>query len=241
VQIAITAPVVAAWLESRGSGTAGTLTWLAGAVALLVTLFGAWPASAQALRPVPRVVLEVRGLTGGLPEDPTTAADLGFAADTLPDRAFGGAAGLHVYPVRRTGFALGLGGDGVLVRARAPIVDLEGVATGDRLVRQIQGLSGVVSLNFGHSDGWSHISAGAGPLRFKNASSGAGPGPGTENTSPYLLTLNAGGGARWFLSRHVAFMFDVRFYFTRPEAASLDSAGRQAQRLVLLSAGLAIK
>ena len=61
------------------------------------------------------------------------------------------------------------------------------------------------------------------------------------DSSRYLLTINAGGGARWFLSRHVAVMFDIRFYFTRAEAASPNAAGRQAQRLLLLSAGLAIK
>jgi hypothetical protein len=147
---------------------------------------------------------------------------------------------LHVYPVRRPGFALGLGGDGLWARARAPVVDLDGIATGERLVRQVQGLSGLVSLNFGHADGWSHISAGAGPLRFANTLSGTGAEPET-GSSPYLLTVNAGAGARWFLSRHIAVMFDIRFYFTRAEAASPNAAGRQAQRLVLLSAGLAIK
>ena len=224
----------------RGSEVQSAISTTVVAGTLFVTLLGAWPASAQALRPVPLVALEVRGVTGSLPDDPTTASDLGFARDTLPDRAFGGAAGLHLYLARRPGFALGIGGDGLLVRARAPVVDLEGTPTGERLVRQLQGLSGVVSLNFGHADGWSHISAGAGPLRFKNVLSGPGVGTGTDD-SAYLLTVNAGGGARWFLTRHIAFMFDVRFYFTRAEPASGDAAGRQAQRLVLLSAGLAIK
>jgi len=211
------------------------------ATLIIIMLFGASAAFAQAPRPIPAIALDVRGLTGGLPHDPTTGDDLGFDADTLPDRAFGGAAALHVYPVHRPGFALGVGGEALLARARAPVVDLEGTPTGARLVRQLQGLSGIVSLNFGHADGWSHISGGAGPLRFTNAVSATGVDPETEDSSPYLLTINAGGGARWFLSRHIAVMFDVRFYFTRAEAASPGAAGRQAQRLVLLSAGLAIK
>jgi hypothetical protein len=58
---------------------------------------------------------------------------------------------------------------------------------------------------------------------------------------PTKSTINMGGGARWFASNHVAFCFDVRFYLTRPEAASALFPGRQRSRLLVLSAGLAFK
>ncbi len=208
-------------------------------VLLFAPLF-AGTASAQARRPLPVAVFEVRGVTGELPgTDAVTLDDLGLSGG-LPERAVGGVAGLHVYPVRRARMALGLGGEGVLVRARADIINADGVLTGQRVVRQLQALAGIVSLNFGHAGGWSHVSAGFGPLRFKNALAPAAV-PESAIEAPYRLTLNAGAGARWFLSNHVAFGFDLRMYFIRADVATGASAGHEAARLMLLSAGVTIK
>ncbi len=198
-------------------------------------------AAAQERRPLPVAVVEVRGVTGSLMDDPVTASDFGLSTDVLPDRAWGGVAGLHVYPLRGPGLALGIGGEGLLARGRSALVDAGGAPIGNHVVRQLQGLSGIVSLNFGHQGGWSHISGGLGPLRFKNAFSPTLTLPTPAADAPYLLTLNAGAGARWFLSDHVAFGFDVRMYFTRAEAGTSASASRQAARLMLLSAGVTIK
>ena len=60
-------------------------------------------------------------------------------------------------------------------------------------------------------------------------------------SAPRKATINMGGGARWFFSRHLAFGFDVRFYLTRPEAISGTIPGRARQRLLILSAGVSIK
>jgi len=212
------------------------------AVPLVVAmLLAAAPSFAQEPRPLPVAVLEVRGLTGGLPNDLVTAGDLGLTAATLPDRALGGVAGLHFYPVRRQGFTVGIGGEGLLARGRSDVLDATGAPTGARIVRHLQGLAGIVSLNFGHADGWSHISAGVGPLKFKTAISPPPTLPGDAADPPYALTVNGGAGARWFLSRHAAVGFDIRFYFTRAAVGSPGSAGREAARLVLLSAGVTIK
>lgn len=209
--------------------------------ALSLALLCPLTVSAQERRPLPIAVVEVRGVTGSLMDDPVTAGDLGLAGGMLPGRASGGVAGLHVYPWRRGRLALGLGGEGLLARGRSTLVDATGAPTGIHVVRQLQGLSGIVSLNFGHEGGWSHISGGFGPLRFKNAFSPTLILPTPAADAAYLLTPNAGAGARWFLSDHVAFGFDVRMYFTRAEAGTAASAGRQAARLMLVSAGVAIK
>ncbi len=221
--------------RSRGSRVPG----FAISVAALGLLLSTRAAFAQERQPLPAVVLELRGTTGSLPADVVTAADLGLSP--LPDRAWGGVAGIHVYPGRRRGIALGVGAEGVLVRAQARINDAAGVLTEARVVRQLQGLSGIVSVNFGHADGWSHISAGAGPLRFTNTISPPAAAQALDDTAPYALTLNAGAGARWFLSRHAAFGFDVRFYFTRARATAPGLTGRESGRIVLLSAGVTIK
>ena len=208
--------------------------------AALVVLASAVPARAQERGPIPVAVFEIRGVTGGLPADPATREDLGLSE--LPRRAFGGVAGLQFFPVRRLGFAVGVGGEGLWARTGADIVDTAGALTGDRVVRHLQGLAGIVSLNFGHDGGWSHISGGLGPLTFRDSlSPRPEPSPTQNVLSPYAWTLNAGGGARWFLSRHAGVGFDIRVYFTRAAAETPESAGRQAQRLVLMSMGVTIK
>ena len=224
-------------IDERGRWATRTSQLAALSFALLCPL----TASAQDRRPLPVAVAEVRGVTGSLMDDPVTAGHLGLAGGVLPGRASGGVAGLHVYPLRRGRLALGLGGEGLLARGRSALGSAGGAPTGNHVVRQLQGLSGIVSLNFGHEDGWSHISGGLGPLRFKNAFSATLTVPTPVADAPYLLTLNAGAGARWFLSDHVAFGFDLRMYFTRAEAGTTASAGRQAARLMLLSAGVTIK
>ncbi len=207
-------------------------------LAAFVMLSGVLPAAAQERRPLPIAVLEVRGVASSLPADDVTMTDLGLSGE-LPSRLFGGVAGLHFFPVRRPGLALGVGGEGLLARAAGDIVDAAGAPTNRRVVRDLQGLAGIVSLNFGHETGWSHVSGGLGRLKFTNTTAPGMVGPTIE--SPYAWTLNAGAGARWFLSRHAAFGFDIRFYFTRAAAQTPASAGRGAARLLLLSAGVTIK
>lgn len=218
-------------------------TWIARAALTLAALLMAGPAGAQERRPISVAAFEIRGVTGSLPADAVTMEDLGLSGD-LPARVFGGVAGLHVFPVRREGFALGLGGEGLWARTGADIVDATGNPTGRRVVRHLQGLAGIVSLNFGHEGGWSHVSAGVGPLKYTNSLSPAPappPGAADDEERAYAWTLNAGGGARWFLRRHVGVGFDVRFYLTRVAPQTATSAGRGAARLVLLSVGMTIK
>ena len=64
-----------------------------------------------------------------------------------------------------------------------------------------------LSLNFGSSRGWSYLGAGLGFSQLK-----AGRAESDLEYSPQLLTLNLGGGARWFVSEHVAFTLDGRYY-----------------------------
>ena len=61
------------------------------------------------------------------------------------------------------------------------------------------------------------------------------PAPGRE------ITLNYGGGARWFNTPHLAFCFDVRFYETKPVNPTPTSPGRDRRRLLFLSAGISLR
>jgi hypothetical protein len=203
----------------------------------LFVLLAASPAFAQAQQPIPPFVVDVRGFFAGLGKDPVTAEDLAVDPESLPGRALGGAVGLTFYPIRRNSFALGIGGEGLLARGRSQPVDAAGEPLGLPIERRLQSLAGQLSFNFGHRDGWSYISGGLGPLLFETFQGEAAPAVSPARDT----TLNFGGGARWFTSRHLAVCFDLRFYETKPAIATLTSPGRERKRILVLSVGAAFK
>jgi hypothetical protein len=212
------------------------------AVVLLVTLLPASVAEAQVKRPIAPYVFDVRAFFTPLGQDPITAKDLELETTDLPGRGLGGVAALHLYPIRKERFALGIGGEYLIARGRkvpepvetttaptlpaAPIVE-------QRLIA----LSPQLSLNFGHREGWSYLTAGMGPFSFETFTGTIAPAEKPEKKN----TINMGGGARWFFSPHVAFTFDIRFYLTRPDDLSPSHPGRQRSRLRVLSAGLSFR
>ena len=219
------------------------------ALAFLVT---ARPVAAQLPKPLPAVVVDVRGFYGGLGQDPVTANALGdlLSSETaekdvlpaaLPNRAPGGVIGLHVYPLRRK-ITLGVGAEAVLTQGRSVEKEITPVSptpmpTGFVYRQRLQGISGQVSLNFGHRDGWSYVSAGMGPLAFYTYQGDLRP----AESPPFQMTINMGGGARWFAWNRVAFCFDVRFYQTEPEITTAAYPGRQRKQLRVISAGISLR
>lgn len=188
-------------------------------------------------RVLPPVVVDVRGFNAGFGQDPITAAQLGLLPRDLPGRGFGAVAALQVFPIRRPGFALGVGGEWLTARARRTRDGDDEVSPGPPIEQQLGGLAGSLSLNFGRRDGWSYLSAGMGPMRLSSFVGDASP----EAPAPQKATINLGGGARWFTNDHVAVTFDLRFYLTRPEDPTPSYPGRQRSRLLVLSAGISIK
>lgn len=199
-------------------------------------LVAAAPAHAQSPKPLPTVVIDLRGFYGGVGRDPVTAAGLGIGLTELPGRGPGGVLGVHVYPLRGRNLAIGVGGEAVLARTHAQETDDEGEATGPAVRQRFQGISGSISLNFGHRDGWSYVSAGMGPLGLGTYTGDSSPG-----RPPMKSTINLGAGARWFATSHVAFAFDLRFYQTRPESPTEAYPGRQRARVRVLSAGISLR
>ena len=194
-------------------------------------------AFAQPEPTLPPFVFDIRGFYAALGRDPTTAAELGLAAADLPNRGLGGFAGLHFYPIRTKGFAIGLGGEALLARGRSQPVAQDGTVLGDPIEQRLRSLAGALSLNFGHRQGWSYLTAGMGPFQFPTFQSETAP----EDPAPRQMTLNYGGGARWFINRHVAFGFDIRFYVTKPEVPLPPYPARDRNRLLIMSAGLSFK
>lgn len=218
---------------------ASRMSFAARAGALLLMLVtGAVPAFAQDRDPLPLFAADLRGFYSGLGQDPVTAADLGVEPDQLPARGWGGVAGAHVYPLRGQSIALGVGGEIMMARGRAQQVNpASGEGVGIIVSQRLLGWSPQVSINFGHREGWSYLSAGMGPLSFESYLGDELP----SEAPPKKRTINMGGGARWFVTSRVAFTLDVRWYLTRPEVPVGPFPGRQRTRLLMLSAGVGIK
>ena len=157
-------------------------------------------------------VIDVRGVTSGIPASPGLYPDLGDQF-VVPARGFGFDVGAHIYLFSLGPARLGIGANYIEVRGTAADAD----AT-------LQTIAPQLSFNFGTSDGWSYLSLGAGTARV-NA--------GAEASSS---AINAGGGARWFLKRHLAVGFDVRFHMI---AADGDTMGKSTQ--VSASVGFSLK
>ena len=204
------------------------------------------PAAAQQPKRLPVAALDIRGFYSKLGQDPVTATDLGIDATDLPARGLGGVGALTLYPIRGKSMALGVGGEGLLARGHADLADDQIVTGGtsqasatlsDPIDQRLRGLAVAISLNFGHRDGWSYVSAGMGPMTFATYRGGTAP-PESPRVS---TTLNFGAGARWFMKSHVAFCFDVRFYQTKPEIKTTYYPRRQRTQLLIMSAGMSLR
>ena len=211
----------------------------AGLLVILLRVLSSTPVVGQgAPAPPGPYVVDVRGVSSGLPQGtaflPPLAADL-----SVPSRGTGFDVGAHVYVGRWRGAHLGFGANLVSVRGKAvpPRATSSTTAadapTGPAAVRvTLRTIAPQVSMNFGTADGWSYLSAGAGisevsarTLDLVEISRGSGT----------LMTINAGGGARWFVKRRLAVGFDARLH----RHAKTDTMG--ASILFSISAGISLR
>lgn len=138
--------------------------------------------------PGPYFVVDVRGATSGIPTSiglyPTVPE-----GGQVPSRGFGYDAGAHAYLFNLGTVRIGLG---------VSVIGVRGTATDADATMRI--LAPQLSFNFGTSDGWSYLSVGAGTARVDAEETGSSS------------AINAGGGARWFIKRHLGVGFDIRLH-----------------------------
>jgi hypothetical protein len=189
-------------------------------------------------QPIGRFAVDVRVAFPKFKQDLTTASRLGVTAENLPARAFGLVFGAHVYPTRIGRMTLGLGGE-LLVSGRSRTVKptTEGGDEGPTVNTRFSALSPQVSFNFGKRDGWSYVSGGIGWSTF-TVEREDDPLPAPESRTK---TINYGGGARWFATRHLAFAVDVRFYAVNPQVATATRPAFPRMTLLVLNAGVGFK
>jgi hypothetical protein len=187
------------------------------------------PSAAPALNPPrPLFVVDARGATATIPKDSAFYPPLPEDA-LVPARGFGFDGGAHVYAGRLARVRLGYGADVIFVRA----------TQGDLTTVNATFVAPQVSLNFGTSRGWSYISGGAGVAMIRGQlidESGAS----TSRPSGTMSAVNVGGGARWFMSPHLAFTFDIRLH-RLGHATGEDGMQTPTAMLSSVSAGFSLK
>jgi hypothetical protein len=191
---------------------------------VIMILLAANPPAARAQELPPRIplfVVDLHGAFARLPGDNQALADSrGIALGELPGPAFGADLALHVYPLRFRTITFGIGGQVIFARKHTTGL----VAAGQTLLKPVteRFVSGApqISFNFGNGTGWSYISGGIGQSVWQIIPDGADT---LTSDTDRIKTINYGGGARWFMKKHLAFSFDVRIYAMNPGAPAVQA------------------
>jgi hypothetical protein len=224
--------------------------------ALLLLTIGAAEAAAQDpdpdRAPIGWFAADARGVFAKYTGDDALPAFLDVTRENLARRGLGFTLGAHVYPVRFSRrVSLGVGAEVLFSRGSKTLKlesnggEEEEVPDGPTVDARLSAFSPQVSLNFGGRDGWSYISGGIGWTEFstevKLETSGTPVTPGNDEKTPRTSTINYGGGARWYMKRHVAFSLDLRFYRVKASEATSKLPALAGTRLLMLSAGVSFK
>ena len=204
-------------------------------VAFTLVVCGISPALAQPADPVGPFAVDVRGLTTGLP----TASGWVPAVPegtVVPSRGYGLDFGIHVYPFQLGPARVGFGGALTFARGTAPTDTVEGR---EEVVTRSSTLAPQISFNFGHRQGWSHLSFGYGLAKVTSDASGGLLAPVTADPG-WGGAFNFGGGARWFLSEHFGVGFDVRWHKLGSRDATATSAAVPRTTLFQIAVGVTV-
>lgn len=210
------------------------------AAVLLVLSAAAARAQEPPIRRVGPWVLDLRGSAFKPPSSPQLAASRGLDNELeLPGFGLGATAGLHVYPLHWRAITFGIGGEVAVARARqAPTVVAGQTTPGPAVTETFVSAAPQLSLNFRGSNGWSYLSAGIGQSQWQIVPDGQAP---SDADTARIRTVNYGGGARWFIKKHLAFSLDVRIWQLDPGQPHLGFPGSPRANLLLISSGISVK
>lgn len=192
--------------------------------------------------PPPKIgpfVLDVHGSMPRFPgSDPQLAASRAVDLKELPGSGLGVQAGLHVYVARWRAVTFGLGAEVASGRSHHGAAEVAPGVFNRPTTERFTHVAPQLSFNFGDGDGWSYVSGGMGPSTWSLVPDAE---PATTADSERLATINYGGGARWFIKRHLAFSFDVRFYAINPSTPVADRPNGPRTTLLVMGAGVSLK
>jgi hypothetical protein len=209
-------------------------TWLLLVVALLAS--AAAPASAQSQapaqgrEPLRGAVADLRLLTSSLPSGNGWTPVLP-AGGLLPGRGFGVEGGGQVVIGPGRYRRLGVGATGLVAQGRAT-----GTSPAPTVTTRFLTVAPHASMNFGHADGWSSVSIGAGLAKVTSSAAGTAAVPGE-----WGLVFHYGAGGRWFLAERVALSLDLRFWALTPRAATATRLRAPATTRIALGVGVSLR
>ncbi|MBI1873600.1 MAG: hypothetical protein HYS05_06900 [Acidobacteria bacterium] len=201
------------------------------------------PAVASAQVPgdleLPPAVVDLRASFARFGQPPDLASTRGLVFRELPGHGWGIDVGAHWYPLRYRKMIVGLGGSLAAATAGANSgIPAPGTSRAHNVSITYVVLAPELSLNFAGSNGWSYVSGGLGPARLA-VTVDATPNPERPPATPNAL--NYGGGARWFITDHVAFTFDIRVFAMSPFLKEGFGLLSPRMNLVFVSAGVSLK
>jgi len=188
--------------------------------------------------PIPRFVVDFRGSIPQFPGNQQLADSRRLDLRELPGAGLGIDAGAHLSVLKWKAVTFGLGAHLTMARSGASAYSVEGRPARRAVTERFTSFTPQLSFNFGTGDGWSYVSGGIGRSVWSIVPEGAESQPADQER---LYTINYGGGARWFIKRHVAFTFDVRFHALDPGSPQGAVPGSPRTRLVIIGAGVSLK
>jgi hypothetical protein len=210
------------------------------AVAIVLMLCTVAPA-ARAQDPPPRIpllVVDLHGTFTNFPNGVGVPESRGLTTGELPGAALGADLALHLYPLHWRAITFGIGGQVIYARAHNTPPIVEGQTPLQPVTERFVSGGPQLSFNFGSGTGWSYISGGIGRSVWQIVPDGADPQAADQAR---LNTSNYGGGARWFIRKHLAFSFDVRFYAISPGPPGPAAPGSPRTRMLIIGAGASVK
>ena len=207
-------------------------------IALALLIAGAVSAPAQQTRPVGPFVIDARGVLARFGDQSPLAARDGLSVPEMPGKGLGFEIGGHVYPVSLGKVRLGFGGSFLWTRGTAQAVDTADKPVGPKAQLTFVSIAPQVSFNFGKHDGWSYLSGGLGFSRWTLT---VAESRATAEPTPQILTINYGGGGRWFIKDHLAFTFDIRFFRLSSVTLADDVTQLPGSTRFVLAVGVSFK
>jgi hypothetical protein len=185
--------------------------------------------------PIGPYVLDLRGTVALFQKDQQLADSRSLVFNELPGPGLGADGGAHVYLFKWKAVTFGLGAQVTAARSHATPVP----QTGLRPVTEIfTAATPQLSLNFGSGNGWSYLSGGLGVATLSIVPDGAASDVADVTR---MRTVNYGGGARWFIKRHLAFNLDVRYHQIDAGTPTLGRPGSPRTVFMILGAGISLR
>jgi hypothetical protein len=204
-------------------------------VAVLAMVCRATAQAQDAPPPIGPFVADVRGAFTKFPISDLLAASRGMSTGELPSAALGLDAGAHLYFLKWKAVTFGLGGEFFVFQGKSsPVAGVEGRSVTERLTV----FAPQLSFNFGSGDGWSYITGGIGSAKWSVVPDDQPAGPADRER---LFALNYGGGARWFINKHLAVSLDARFHEIHEGTPHGSLPAGPRATMFVVGAGISIK